>query len=233
MVIHHQKRDLPSFHHHHPSWNPNSWDWDPHRFLATPAPSHDHPPLPPKPRRDDDDDSAAVLRLDLAGALADARPSKRVRSNSPASYPMCQVDNCREDLSGAKDYHRRHKVCEVHSKSTRALVGSHPQRFCQQCSRFHLLSEFDEGKRSCRRRLAGHNRRRRKTQPDDPASKLVLPADRDVLNLLAAVAGAQGPFRTTLISPPLSLYLISFLAPVQARARDGHLRRTKSRCFRF
>lgn len=32
--------------------------------------------------------------------------------------------------------------------------------------RFHVLQEFDEGKRSCRRRLAGHNRRRRKTHPD-------------------------------------------------------------------
>lgn len=32
--------------------------------------------------------------------------------------------------------------------------------------RFHPLPEFDEGKRSCRRRLAGHNRRRRKAQPD-------------------------------------------------------------------
>lgn len=30
--------------------------------------------------------------------------------------------------------------------------------------RFHLLSEFDNGKRSCRKRLADHNRRRRKTQ---------------------------------------------------------------------
>ncbi len=29
-----------------------------------------------------------------------------------------------------------------------------------------MLSEFDEGKRSCRRRLAGHNERRRKLQPD-------------------------------------------------------------------
>lgn len=28
--------------------------------------------------------------------------------------------------------------------------------------RFHLLPEFDQGKRSCRRRLAGHNERRRK-----------------------------------------------------------------------
>ncbi|KAK8582956.1 hypothetical protein V6N13_069722 [Hibiscus sabdariffa] len=31
--------------------------------------------------------------------------------------------------------------------------------------RFHSLVEFDEGKRSCRKRLDGHNRRRRKPQP--------------------------------------------------------------------
>jgi hypothetical protein len=29
-------------------------------------------------------------------------------------------------------------------------------------NRFHVLSEFDEVKRSCRKRLAEHNRRRRK-----------------------------------------------------------------------
>ena len=32
-------------------------------------------------------------------------------------------------------------------------------------SRFHLLAEFDDGKRSCRKCLAGHNERRRKPQP--------------------------------------------------------------------
>ncbi|GFY96278.1 squamosa promoter binding protein-like 9 [Actinidia rufa] len=32
-------------------------------------------------------------------------------------------------------------------------------------SRFHQLPEFDQGKRSCRKRLAGHNERRRKPPP--------------------------------------------------------------------
>lgn len=32
--------------------------------------------------------------------------------------------------------------------------------------RFHVLTEFDEEKRSCRRRLAGHNERRRKPHVD-------------------------------------------------------------------
>ncbi|KAK4389980.1 Squamosa promoter-binding-like protein 16 [Sesamum angolense] len=59
-------------------------------------------------------------------------------------------------------------------------------------ARFHPLSEFDEGKRSCRRRLAGHNRRRRKTQPEDSAAQLLVPGscdnnvgDVDVAKLLA------------------------------------------------
>ncbi|CAL5383262.1 unnamed protein product [Camellia sinensis] len=160
----------------------------------------------------EDDES---LRLKLGAGLNSfeesvSRPNKRVRSGSPGSgggggsgsgsYPMCQVDNCREDLSNAKDYHRRHKVCEVHSKSSKALVGKEMQRFCQQCSRFHPLTEFDEGKRSCRRRLAGHNRRRRKTQTEDVSSSMLLPAnhdnsgngDLDIVNLLTVLAHAQG-----------------------------------------
>ncbi|XP_028807890.1 squamosa promoter-binding protein 1-like isoform X2 [Neltuma alba] len=74
----------------------------------------------------------------------------------------CQADNCTADLSDEKYYHRRHKVCEDHAKAQAVLVCGIRQRFCQQCSRFHELAEFDDAKRSCRQRLAGHNERRRK-----------------------------------------------------------------------
>eukprot|EP01018_Ginkgo_biloba_P033187 Gb_27198 [translate_table: standard] len=97
-------------------------------------------------------------------------PAKKQRSVMQGTQiPRCQVEGCKADLTGAKDYHRRHKVCEIHSKSPKVTVAGLEQRFCQQCSRFHVLSEFDEGKRSCRRRLAGHNERRRKPQPDSMA----------------------------------------------------------------
>ncbi|XP_042400232.1 squamosa promoter-binding-like protein 14 [Zingiber officinale] len=76
--------------------------------------------------------------------------------------PRCQVEGCEADLSGVKAYYCRHKVCGMHSKAPKVIVGGIEQRFCQQCSRFHQLTEFDQGKRSCRRRLAGHNERRRK-----------------------------------------------------------------------
>ncbi|KAJ6724498.1 SQUAMOSA PROMOTER-BINDING-LIKE PROTEIN [Salix viminalis] len=87
---------------------------------------------------------------------------KRGTGGGGASPPSCQVEKCGANLTDAKRYHRRHKVCEVHAKSPAVVVDGLRQRFCQQCSRFHELPEFDETKRSCRRRLAGHNERRRK-----------------------------------------------------------------------
>lgn len=92
--------------------------------------------------------------------------SKRARAISGAQIVTCLVDGCMADLSGCREYHRRHRVCERHSKTPVVSVGGKEQRFCQQCSRFQSLVEFDEEKRSCRKRLDGHNRRRRKPQPE-------------------------------------------------------------------
>ncbi|KAF8409856.1 hypothetical protein HHK36_002374 [Tetracentron sinense] len=204
-------------------WNPKVWEWDSVMFVAKPSEAEvlslgtaTVVQSDPKKKGEEavkpivTDEDGKSLTLKLGGSLysveepAASRPNKRVRSGSPgpggASYPMCQVDDCRGDLSNAKDYHRRHKVCELHSKTIKALVGKQMQRFCQQCSRFHPLSEFDEGKRSCRRRLAGHNRRRRKTQPEDVSSQPILPGNQentdsgnlDIVNLLSILARLQG-----------------------------------------
>ncbi|XP_019199877.1 PREDICTED: squamosa promoter-binding-like protein 6 isoform X2 [Ipomoea nil] len=111
---------------------------------------------PPKPNNTSSSSSAQS-----------SAPAKRFRgggggTNSHQTPPYCQVQGCKKDLTSCKDYHKRHKVCEVHSKTAKVIVNGIEQRFCQQCSRFHLLAEFDDGKRSCRKRLAGHNERRRK-----------------------------------------------------------------------
>ncbi|RWW34385.1 hypothetical protein GW17_00000846 [Ensete ventricosum] len=203
---------LPS---HGGNWNPRMWDWDGGTFTAKPSTDASevlHPGSQPSSyaaaavvdqRKGDEgpkdstfgrnlaeDDQNLALKLGGGAFTVDepaARPNKRVRSGSPGSsgnYPMCQVDDCKADLSSAKDYHKRHKVCEVHSKTAKALVGKQMQRFCQQCSR---------------RRLAGHNRRRRKTLPDDVSSKLLPPRSQesttngnlDIVNLLAIFARLQ------------------------------------------
>ncbi|WOL03234.1 squamosa promoter-binding-like protein 6 [Canna indica] len=110
-----------------------------------------------------------LVEVDLANWEGNnGKKSKPQGGNS--NRPICQVEGCEADLSDSKDYHRRHKVCEMHAKASSAIVRNAIQRFCQQCSRFHLLEEFDEGKRSCRRRLAGHNKRRRKTHLEVNAS---------------------------------------------------------------
>nr|AGI62050.1 SQUAMOSA promoter-binding-like 2 [Erycina pusilla] len=98
-------------------------------------------------------------------ALATKKGKSVASVGGQQKAPRCQVEGCNLDLTGVKAYYCRHKVCGMHSKSPRVVVAGLEQRFCQQCSRFHLLDEFDQGKRSCRRRLAGHNERRRKPPP--------------------------------------------------------------------
>lgn len=61
---------------------------------------------------------------------------KRSRASHQANHhTYCQVEGCNIDLTAAKDYHRKHRVCERHSKSPRVIVAGHERRFCQQCSR--------------------------------------------------------------------------------------------------
>ncbi|AQK68369.1 Squamosa promoter-binding-like protein 2 [Zea mays] len=93
-----------------------------------------------------------------------ASPKKTKVTPNKKSY--CQVEGCKVDLSSAKEYHRKHRVCEPHSKAPKVVVAGLERRFCQQCSRFHGLAEFDQKKKSCRRRLNDHNARRRKPQPE-------------------------------------------------------------------
>ncbi|KAG5410178.1 hypothetical protein IGI04_006497 [Brassica rapa subsp. trilocularis] len=159
-------------------WNPNLWEWDSQRFEAKPVEAEANNV------NVSHEGEVRGLDLNLSGGFNDAPiitgPNKRVKSGSPGSggggnYPKCQVDNCIEDLSVAKDYHRRHKVCEAHSKATKALVGKQMQRFCQQCS--SLMKE---------REVAGEG------WLDITGGGGKLSLDMDVMALLTALACAQG-----------------------------------------
>ncbi|KAE8697395.1 SUMO-activating enzyme 1A isoform 1 [Hibiscus syriacus] len=107
--------------------------------------------------------SRGDFRVDLMLGHVDSSSSKKTRSsNNIGTRPVsCLVDECDSDLSECRDYHRRHKVCELYSKTAQVMINGLKQRFSQQCSRFHY-----DGKRSCRTRLDRHNRRRRKPKPD-------------------------------------------------------------------
>jgi hypothetical protein len=85
---------------------------------------------------EDDDDIAGGL-----GFVDDDKIKKKGKKGSSGGgsssmlLVSCQADNCTSDLTDAKRYHRRHKVCEFHAKAPFAPVNGLQQRFCQQCSR--------------------------------------------------------------------------------------------------
>ncbi|KAF0900058.1 hypothetical protein E2562_037636 [Oryza meyeriana var. granulata] len=78
-----------------------------------------------------------------AASASASAPAKRPRASGGGGgaggqqqqCPSCAVDGCKEDLSKHRDYHRRHKVCEAHSKTPLVVVAGREMRFCQQCSR--------------------------------------------------------------------------------------------------
>lgn len=84
--------------------------------------------------------TAAPISIIPTSSAATARRSRV--SNHGAQAPHCQVEGCHLDLKSAKEYHRRHRICESHSKSPRVVVAGVECRFCQQCSRQVLLVEL-------------------------------------------------------------------------------------------
>lgn len=60
---------------------------------------------------------------------------KGKKGAAAAEAATCQVEACTAEMSLAKLYYRRHKVCEVHARATVVPVAGLQQRFCQQCSR--------------------------------------------------------------------------------------------------
>ncbi|KAJ9546331.1 hypothetical protein OSB04_018874 [Centaurea solstitialis] len=181
---------------------------------------------------DDDEeevgDEVGALNLNLGGQMyswGEGKSGKKSKVGGPtANRAVCQVDDCQADLTGAKDYHRRHKVCNLHSKATKASVGNVMQRFCQQCSRFHALQEFDEGKRSCRRRLAGHNRRRRKTHPENTINGVSLNDERScsylLVSLLRILSNVQSNTSEQSKDQDLLSHLLKNLASLAGTAND-------------
>jgi hypothetical protein len=89
-------------------------------------------------------DSAIVVSK-MASSPSCSGSYKRARTiNNTTLSVSCLVDGCNSDLSNCRDYHRRHKVCELHSKTPEVTIAGLKQRFCQQCSRYHILYLYSE-----------------------------------------------------------------------------------------
>lgn len=71
--------------------------------------------------------------MPTASTTSSLKKTKSPSQNLPV--PHCLVEGCNIDLSAAKEYHRKHRVCDSHSKSPKVIIGGLERRFCQQCSR--------------------------------------------------------------------------------------------------
>uniref|UniRef100_A0ACD5TH74 Uncharacterized protein n=1 Tax=Avena sativa TaxID=4498 RepID=A0ACD5TH74_AVESA len=103
----------------------------------------------------------------IRGSRAAARigGSSGVAGRGGAAEMKCQVPGCEADIRELKGYHKRHRVCLRCAHASAVMLDSVQKRYCQQCGKFHVLLDFDEDKRSCRRKLERHNKRRRR-KPD-------------------------------------------------------------------
>lgn len=75
-----------------------------------------------------------------------------------------QVKGCTNELPTDKVYHRRYKICVYHATIPEMRVHGRSMRFCQQCGRFQIITEFDGLKKSCRKKLNQHNEQRKKAR---------------------------------------------------------------------
>jgi hypothetical protein len=145
-------------------WDLNDWRWDSNMFLVTPSSNADNLSgcsSRELERAEEDisfgvadkrrkvstvDNHEGCINAAVTNGYHDRIVSRRGKSSEeerPAnatgacssSAPSCQVDGCHADLRNSRDYHKRHKVCEVHTKSTLVRIQNVEYRFCQQCSR--------------------------------------------------------------------------------------------------
>lgn len=83
--------------------------------------------------------NSSLMGNSASSSLEPLPLGKRPRTtNLHSQVLLCQVYGCNKDLRSSKDYHKRHKVCDEHSKTTKVIVNGFEQRFCQQCSRYGL-----------------------------------------------------------------------------------------------
>mmetsp|Transcript_31261 Transcript_31261/g.52523 ORF Transcript_31261/g.52523 Transcript_31261/m.52523 type:complete len:894 (-) Transcript_31261:116-2797(-) len=76
------------------------------------------------------------------------------QNSSSKCAKACRVPDCPyADLRSGPRYCLRHRICEYHVKCLQVYFEEAAYRFCQKCTRFHLVEEFEDDKHTCRQGL--------------------------------------------------------------------------------
>jgi hypothetical protein len=105
---------------------------------------------------------ASAPQMQLQG-IADSA-SFVVAGVRAAPVRLCQGDECQADLTQAKRYYKRRRLCGNCIGAHFVSVGGVECRYCQQCSCLHNIAEFDKGRKSCRMKLEKHKLRARRAR---------------------------------------------------------------------
>ena len=100
--------------------------------------------------------------------------------SSPGGTVRCTVDNCGEPCVSV--YCRRYHTCREHIGALHVVRGGAEVRFCQRCSSFQPIADFDGDRHTCRDALHAYNSARREMRK----------TNKDKRKKAAAAAG-EGP----------------------------------------
>ncbi|URE41929.1 Squamosa promoter-binding-like protein [Musa troglodytarum] len=124
------------------NWKSKMWDWDSVKLMAKPSsdtsevlflgfqPYSATTPMVDQMKKGDEGTKGSVLRRNMK-----VDNENHALKLGGGAYSVVEEPTARPyKRVSAKDYHRRHKVCEVHSNTSKALVGKRMEKSCQQCS---------------------------------------------------------------------------------------------------
>eukprot|EP00887_Chlorella_sp_A99_P000105 scaffold16.g105.t1 len=103
---------------------------------------------------------------------------------------LSAVPGCTTDMSAAKNYYKRYRICLGHLNQKSVELNGQACRFCQACGSFHSCDAFEGDKKSCARKLKRHNERRSALKA---ARRAPRPAATKAQRSTAATGAAAAP----------------------------------------
>ena len=123
--------------------------------------------------------------------------SHRQAPSSPGGTIRCTVDDCNEPCVSV--YCKRYHTCREHIGALRVVRGGAEVRFCQRCSSFQPIADFDGDRHTCRDALRAYNlarREMRKTNKNKRKEAAAAAGDADEVK-----RGAKGAKKTRTTEP--------------------------------
>lgn len=89
-------------------------------------------------------EKAGYISQNVSGA-DEQRDAGRTSASPSRPRRPCRAPGCQVDVSRAKSFNWRYRICEQHRSAQSVMINGEPMRFCQMCAKFQPLEEFSGG----------------------------------------------------------------------------------------